>query len=48
LPVAKLRAFSSSYFSFEGMQSGSQLFELRGEPGSALPGALRVAIVRVE
>jgi len=48
LPVAKLRAFSSSYFSFEGMQSGSQVFELRGENGGALPGSLRVAVVRVE
>jgi hypothetical protein len=48
LPVAKLRAFSSSYFSFEGEQTGSQLFELRGENGAALPGALRVAVVRVE
>ena len=48
LPVAKLRAFSSSYFSFEGQQTGSQVVELRGENGGALPGALRVAIVRVE
>ena len=48
LPVAKLRAFSSSYFSFEGMQSGSQVFELRGENGGVLPGSLRVAIIRVE
>ena len=49
LPVARLRAFSSSYFSFEGNQLGSQLLELRGENGAALPpGTLRVAIVRVE
>ncbi len=49
LPVARLRAFSSSYFSFEGPQSGSQLLELRGENGAASPpGTLRVAIVRVE
>ncbi|MBL0169366.1 MAG: hypothetical protein IPP90_01390 [Gemmatimonadaceae bacterium] len=49
LPVAKLRAFSSSYFSFEGAQTGSQLLELRGEGGaSAPPSSLRVAVVRVE
>jgi len=48
LPVAKLRAFSSSYFSFEGQQIGSQVVELRGENGGALPTTLRVAIVRVE
>lgn len=48
LPVAKLRAFSSSYFSFEGTQTGSQVFELRGENGGALPPTLRVAVVRVE
>ncbi|MGV3709172.1 MAG: Ig-like domain-containing protein [Gemmatimonas sp.] len=48
LPVAKLRAFSSSYFSFEGVQSGSQVLELRGENGGELPASLRVAIVRVE
>ncbi|MEO7995801.1 MAG: IPT/TIG domain-containing protein [Gemmatimonadaceae bacterium] len=48
LPVPKLRAFSSSYFSFEGIQNGSQVLELRGENGGALPASLRVAIVRVE
>ena len=48
LPVAKLRAFSSSYFSFEGIQTGSQVLELRGENGGVLPSSLRVAIVRVE
>ncbi len=49
VPVAKLRAFSSSYFSFEGMQSGSQMLELRGENGvAASPTTLRLAIVRVE
>lgn len=48
LPVAKLRAFSSSYFSFEGFQNGSQVVELRGENGNALPPTIRVAIVRVE
>lgn len=48
LPVTKLRAFSSSYFSFEGIQTGSQVFELRGENGGVLPPSLRVAIVRVE
>jgi hypothetical protein len=49
LPVTRLRAFSSSYFSFEGAQGGSQLVELRGEGGTALPpGSLRVAVVRVE
>ena len=48
LPVAKLRAFSSSYFSFEGTQSGSQVFELRGENGGVLPATLRVAVIRVE
>ena len=49
LPVTRLRAFSSSYFSFEGAQGGSQLVELRGEGGVALPpGTLRVAVVRVE
>jgi hypothetical protein len=48
LPVAKLRAFSSSYFSFEGQQTGSQVLELRGENGGELPASLRVAIVRVE
>jgi len=49
LPVAKLRAFSSSYFSFDGDQLGSQLLELRGENGAAAPsGNLRVAVVRVE
>ena len=48
LPVAKLRAFSSSYFSFEGFQNGSQVVELRGENGNALPPTLRVAIIRVE
>lgn len=47
-PVAKLRAFSSSYFSFEGFQNGSQVIELRGENGNALPPTLRVALVRVE
>ena len=49
LAVAKLRAFSSSYFSFEGVQSGNQLLELRGEGGAALPPpSLRLAVVRVE
>ena len=49
LPVAKLRAFSSSYFSFDGAQTGGQLIELRGEGGgSAVPAGLRVAVVRVE
>jgi hypothetical protein len=49
LPVTRLRAFSSSYFSFEGTQGGSQLVELRGEGGVPLPpGTLRVAVVRVE
>lgn len=49
LPVARLRAFSSSYFSFDGEQVGSQLLELRGENGAAAPpSTLRVAIVRVE
>ena len=49
LPVTRLRAFSSSYFSFEGPQAGSQLLELRGENGSAIPPpSLRVAVVRVE
>ncbi|MEP6765335.1 MAG: hypothetical protein ABJB66_13540, partial [Gemmatimonadaceae bacterium] len=48
LPVAKLRAFSSSYFSFEGTQTGSQVIELRGENGGVLPATLRVAIIRVE
>ena len=49
VPVTRLRAFSSSYFSFEGAQGGSQVVELRGEGGAALPPApLRVAVVRVE
>jgi hypothetical protein len=49
LPVTRLRAFSSSYFSFEGTQGGSQIVELRGEGGTVLPaGTLRVAVVRVE
>jgi hypothetical protein len=49
LPVARLRAFSSSYFSFEGSQTGSQVLELRGESGVATPPAsLRMAIVRVQ
>jgi hypothetical protein len=49
LPVARLRAFSSSYFSFEGAQTGSQLIELRGEGGAvAPPPSLRLAVVRVE
>ena len=49
LPVTRLRAFSSSYFTFEGSQAGSQLVELRGEGGVPLPaGTLRVAVVRVE
>lgn len=48
LPVAKLRSFSSSYFSFEGLQIGSQVLEIRGENGGVLPASLRVAIVRVE
>ncbi len=49
LPVARLRAFSSSYFSLDGDQLGSQLLELRGENGAAVPpGTLRVAIVRVQ
>jgi len=49
LPVTRLRAFSSSYFTFEGTQSGSQMIELRGENGATLPPtSLRLAIVRVE
>ena len=49
LAVPKLRAFSSSYFSFEGNQTGSQLIELRGENGAVTPpSSLRIAIVRVE
>ena len=48
LPVAQLRAFSSSYFSFEGEQAGGQILELRGEGGGAVSGALRMAVVRVE
>jgi hypothetical protein len=44
-----LRAFSSSYFSFEGEQIGSQMLELRGENGATVvPASLRVAVVRVE
>ncbi len=49
LPVSRLRAFSSSYFSFEGQQLGNQLLELRGENGAIVPPeTLRVAIVRVQ
>ena len=49
LPVQQLRAFSSSYFSFDGAQVGGQLIELRGEGGAAAaPAGLRVAVVRVE
>jgi hypothetical protein len=49
LPVQQLRAFSSSYFSFDGAQAGGQLIELRGENGAAVaPAGLRVAVVRVE
>ena len=49
LPVQQLRAFSSSYFSFEGAQTGGQLLELRGEGGVVVaPAGLRVAVVRVE
>lgn len=49
MQVPRLRAFSSSYFTFEGAQTGSQLLELRGENGVALPSAsLRLAVVRVE
>lgn len=49
LPVQQLRAFSSSYFSFEGAQAGGQLIELRGEGGAVTaPAGLRVAVVRVE
>jgi len=49
VPVAKLRAFSSSYFSFEGVQFGSQILELRGDGGASPPPAvLRLAVVRVE
>jgi hypothetical protein len=49
LPVQQLRAFSSSYFSFEGAQVGGQLLELRGEGGAVTaPVGLRVAVVRVE
>jgi hypothetical protein len=49
LPVQQLRAFSSSYFSLEGAQSGSQLLELRGEGGAVVaPANLRMAVVRVE
>ena len=49
LPVQQLRAFSSSYFSFEGAQVGGQLIELRGEGGAVMaPAGLRVAVVRVE
>ena len=48
LPVQQLRAFSSSYVSFEGAQTGGQLLELRGEGGAvAAPAGLRVAVVRV-
>jgi len=49
LPVQQLRAFSSSYFSFEGAQTGGQLLELLGEGGAvAAPSELRVAVVRVQ
>lgn len=49
IPVGRLRAFSTSYFSFDGAQTGSQLLELRGEGGAAVaPASLRVAVVRVE
>lgn len=49
LHVDKLRAFSSSYFTFAGDQTGSQMLELRGENGVATPpSSLRIAIVRVE
>ena len=49
LPVQQLRAFSSSYFSFEGAQAGGQLIELRGEGGAVTaPMGLRVAVVRVQ
>ena len=48
MPVARLRAFSSSYFSFDGEQLGSQILELRGENGASMPpGSLRMAVVRV-
>lgn len=47
--VPRLRGFSTSYFAFDGAQLGSQLLELRGEAGGALPpSSLRVAVVRVE
>jgi hypothetical protein len=48
LPVVQLRAFSTSYFSFAGSESGSQVIELRGLGGSTAPGNLRLAVVRVE
>ena len=49
LPVQQLRAFSSSYFSFEGALVGGQLIELRGEGGAVgAPAGLRVAVVRVK
>jgi hypothetical protein len=49
LPVQQLRAFSSSYFSLDGAQSGSQLLELRGEGGAVMaPSSLRMAVVRVQ
>jgi len=48
LPIGKLRAFSTSYFSFSGNQGGSQVVELRGAAGGMSPGSLRLAVVRVE
>ena len=49
LAVPRLRGFSSSYFSFEGSQAGSQLLELRGEGAAEVtPSTLRVAVVRLQ
>lgn len=44
----QLRAGSASFFELSGTQAAPQMLQLTGADGGALPGNLRLAIVRVE
>lgn len=45
--VSQLRGFSASYLEAEVRKGGSQIVELRGAGGGAVPGSIRMAVVRV-
>ena len=46
--VSQLRGFSASYLEALVLRGSSQLVELRGSSGGAVPASIRMAVVRVE